>query len=69
MKPAPAQQASLNELWKKKSKEDVDVDEGVMDIDTIDAGPSKGSLITSDAYHTYSWLHSGLENKTEESAP
>jgi hypothetical protein len=52
MKPAPAQQASLNELWKsKKSKEDVE--ENVMDIETNDAGPSKGSLITCEAWHTH----------------
>jgi hypothetical protein len=48
MKPAPAQQASLNELWKKKKSKE-DVEEGVMDIETKDAGPSNGSLITCDA--------------------
>jgi hypothetical protein len=47
MKPAPAQQASLNEIWKKKSKEEVE--ESMMKIETNDSGPSKGSLITCEA--------------------
>ncbi|KIM22746.1 hypothetical protein M408DRAFT_332788 [Serendipita vermifera MAFF 305830] len=45
MKPAPAQQASLNEMWKGKSKPAVE-DDATMDIETPKPGSSKAGSKT-----------------------